>query len=75
MELLRDGRLESVCRAIRDLSTYSYRKKLNDYDVALLERARRFLLDEWIISLSVPVSDAQRQLDLLLEHGRTDDAG
>jgi len=67
---MRDGTLESICRAIRDLSTFSYRKKLNDYDAALLERARKFLLDEWEISFSVSVSDAQRQLDLLLEEGR-----
>jgi RNA polymerase-interacting CarD/CdnL/TRCF family regulator len=69
-ELLRDGTLLSVCRAIRDLSSHGYRKKLNDYDAALLERARKFLLDEWRISLSVPLSDAERQLELLLEEGR-----
>ncbi len=68
---MRDGTLESICRAIRDLITLSYRKKLNDYDAALLERARRFLLDEWEISFSVSVNDAQRQLDLLLEEGRS----
>jgi RNA polymerase-interacting CarD/CdnL/TRCF family regulator len=73
-ELLRDGSLESVCRAIRDLSAYAYRKKLNDYDTATLERARRFLLDEWNISLSVPINDAQRQLDHLLEHSRPEKA-
>jgi RNA polymerase-interacting CarD/CdnL/TRCF family regulator len=69
--LLRDGTLESVCRAIRDLSFHGYRKKLNDFDAALLERARKFLLDEWKISLAVPLSDAERQLELLLEEGRT----
>jgi RNA polymerase-interacting CarD/CdnL/TRCF family regulator len=68
--LLHDGTLESVCRAIRDLSFHGYRKKLNDFDAALLERARKFLLDEWKISLSVPLSDAERQLELLLEEGR-----
>jgi len=69
--LLRDGTLDSICRAIRDLSSHSYRKKLNDYDTALLERARRFLLDEWEISLSVSLGDAERQLNLLLEEGRS----
>jgi RNA polymerase-interacting CarD/CdnL/TRCF family regulator len=68
--LLRDGTLESVCRAIRDLSFHGYRKKLNDYDAALLERARKFLLDEWKISLSVPLSDAEHKLESLLEEGR-----
>lgn len=69
-ELLRDGTLESVCRAIRDLSFHGYRKKLNDFDAALLERARKFLLDEWRISMSVPLGDAEHQLELLLEEGR-----
>lgn len=69
-ELLRDGTLKSVCRAIRNLSSHGYRKKLNDYDAALLERARKFLLDEWRISLSVSLSDAENQLESLLEEGR-----
>jgi RNA polymerase-interacting CarD/CdnL/TRCF family regulator len=68
---MRDGTLESICRAIRDLITRSYRKKLNDSDAALLERARRYLLDEWEISFSISMNDAQRQLDLLLEEGRS----
>ena len=70
MELLSDGRLESVCRAIRYLYDFGCRKKLNDYDAALLERARRFLLEEWMLSLGIPLGDAQRKLDRLLEDGR-----
>jgi len=69
-ERLREGTLESICSIIRDLTTYSYVKKLNDNDAALLERTKKFLLDEWKISLSVPLGDAQRELDLLLEEGR-----
>ena len=69
-ERMREGTLDSICSIIRDLTTFSYAKKLNDYDAALLERAKKFLLDEWKISLSVPLSDAQRELDLLLEEGR-----
>jgi CarD family transcriptional regulator len=67
---LRDGTLKSICRTIRDLSSYSYRKKLNEYDSALLERARKLLLDEWEMSFSIPAKDAQHELDLLLEEGR-----
>ncbi len=69
-ERMREGTLESICGIIRDLTTYSYSKKLNDYDASLLERAKKFLLEEWKISLSVPLSDAQRELDILLEEGR-----
>jgi RNA polymerase-interacting CarD/CdnL/TRCF family regulator len=70
---LRDGTLFSICRVIRDLKSLSQRKKLNDYDAAVLERARKFLLDEWNISLSVSLIDAERQLDHLLDEGRASD--
>ena len=69
-EMLRDGSLASVCRVIRDLYALAQRKKLNEYDSATLERARKFLLEEWKLSLSVPDGEAQNQLDMLLEKGR-----
>lgn len=69
-EMLRDGSLASVCRVIRDLYALAHRKKLNEYDAATLERARKFLLDEWNLSLSVSVNEARHQLDTLLESGR-----
>lgn len=69
-ERLRAGTLEAICRVIRDLCSYSYKKKLNDYDSGIMDRARRFLLAEWKLSLSVPAEDAQGKLEVLLDEGR-----
>lgn len=68
-ERLRDGSLESICKVIRDLSFYGHKKKLSESDVVLLDRARRFLLEEWRISLSTSVEKAQKELEELLEEG------
>jgi RNA polymerase-interacting CarD/CdnL/TRCF family regulator len=69
MEQMRDGRLESICRVIRDLVAFRRAKKLNDYDAAILERAQNFLLNEWQISMGIPRGQAERELQLLLsEH-------
>jgi RNA polymerase-interacting CarD/CdnL/TRCF family regulator len=69
MEQMKDGRLESICRVIRDLVAFRRAKKLNDYDAAILERAQNFLLTEWQISLGIPRAQAERELHVLLgEH-------
>jgi RNA polymerase-interacting CarD/CdnL/TRCF family regulator len=59
-----------VCRVIRDLCFYNSKKKLNDNDAMILERARKFLLDEWKIAFRISSVDAQRELDRLLDEGR-----
>jgi len=61
-EMLRDGRAESLCRVIRDLSAYRQTRPLNDNDQAILKRSRDALLGEWAFALSV--SPAQADLDL-----------
>jgi CarD family transcriptional regulator len=63
---LKEGSLESVCRVIRDLTSHKRLKKMNDNDSAILDRARSFLLNEWSVSLSVPVQQAERELKELL---------
>jgi RNA polymerase-interacting CarD/CdnL/TRCF family regulator len=68
-ERLRDGRLESICRVIRDLSFYGHKKKLSESDSQILERARSFLLDEWRLSLSTSLEQAQKELERLLDEG------
>ena len=67
MAQMKDGRLESICKVIRDLNAFQHTKKLNDNDVAILERAQNFLLNEWHISLGIPRSEAEVQLHKLLE--------
>lgn len=66
-ERMKDGRLESICRVIRDLTFLSRSKKMNDHDNSTLERARSFLLSEWSVALSVPIQQAGRELKELLD--------
>ena len=66
IDRLKDGTLESVCRVIRDLVHHRRVKKMNDYDSAILERARNFLLDEWSVSLAIPLPQAAMELQELI---------
>jgi CarD family transcriptional regulator len=63
---LKDGKLASVCQAVRDLAYFKRSKKFNEYDKAIMERAESFLVDEWAISLSVSVIEAKQHLNQLL---------
>ena len=65
-ELLRNGRAESLCRVIRNLSTYRHVRSLNDNDQALLARTEDALIGEWGFSLSVTPAEAELQLHRLL---------
>ena len=67
LAMLNDGQLISVCRVVRDLSNYASNKKLGADDKSILERARNSLLTEWVFSLSVPLSKADRALRELLD--------
>jgi len=66
VEELNDGKAESVCRVIRDLSSYQRRKKLNDNDKLVLKQASDSLLGEWEFSLSIPLAQAKLELHRLL---------
>jgi RNA polymerase-interacting CarD/CdnL/TRCF family regulator len=63
---MRDRSSASICRVIRDLTSYGRRKKLSENDQEILDRAKSFLLNEWRVSLSIPLGQAQRDLDVLL---------
>ena len=67
IEKIRDGKLESICQVVRDLSLYRQAKKLNDHDKTILERAQTFLLNEWRLALTVSLPEAERELNRLLE--------
>ena len=66
LELLKDGRAESLCRVIRDLSAYRQVRPLNENDQALMRRARNALLGEWGFALSVTPAQAELELHRLL---------
>ena len=65
-EELKDGKAESCCRVIRDLSFFQYRKTLNDNDRFVLKQTSDLLLGEWEFSLSIPLARAQAKLQGLL---------
>ena len=66
LEILQSGQLISICRVVRDLSSYGYEKKLNDGDKSILQRAKDSLLAEWAFSLSVPLTQASKKMEELL---------
>lgn len=69
---MKDGTLESICKVIRDLNHFRLTQKLSESDTATLERAQKFLLSEWRISLSIPVAQAEKELKRLLSNNLPD---
>jgi len=67
-EMLKDGRFESLCKVIRDLTAYRKNHAWNDYDSALMKRSINKLVGEWSASLSIAPNDAERELHHLLAH-------
>jgi RNA polymerase-interacting CarD/CdnL/TRCF family regulator len=66
LEMLKDGRAESLCRVIRSLVSFSKTHPLNDNDQALLKRAQTALLAEWGHALDVTPQQVEVQLKRLL---------
>ncbi|MBV5336817.1 MAG: hypothetical protein J0653_02125 [Deltaproteobacteria bacterium] len=65
-ELLKDGRTESLCHTIRNLSTYQNTKSLNDSDQIILKQSQNTLLGEWEFVLSIPRAQAEIEMYRLL---------
>lgn len=68
LELLHDGRPESLCQVIRDLSAYQKQqvRPLNDHDLMILKQSRNTLLGEWGFVLSLTHAQAEHELYRLL---------
>jgi len=67
VELLRDGRAESLVRVIRALCTLKKIHSLNDNDTTQLKRAETCLASEWGQVLSVTPQEAESELHRMLE--------
>ena len=63
---LADGKAESICLVIRDLTALARKKSLNDDDKNILRRAESLLCAEWAYSLSVPLTQAEGDLQQML---------
>ena len=68
LDLLQDGRPESLCEVIRDLSAYQKQlgKPMNDNDQIVLKQSRNTLLGEWGFVLSITHAQAEHELYRLL---------
>jgi RNA polymerase-interacting CarD/CdnL/TRCF family regulator len=68
LALLQDGRPESLCQVIRDLSAYQKQlgKPMNDNDQMILKQSRNTLLGEWGFVLSMTHAQAEHELHRLL---------
>jgi len=62
LEMLKDGRAESLCKVIRSLVGFAKGHPLNDNDQALLKRAQTALLAEWSHALGVTPAQVEQQL-------------
>jgi RNA polymerase-interacting CarD/CdnL/TRCF family regulator len=68
LERLRDGKLDSICCVIRDLTKLSHQKKMSEYDSSIMLRAKSFLLAEWELVFSVSAQQASFELEQLLRN-------
>jgi hypothetical protein len=66
LEWLNDSCAKTLFRVIRSLSTYRHFHPLNDDDQALLKRSRNALLGEWSFTMSIPLAQAEHELQHLL---------
>jgi RNA polymerase-interacting CarD/CdnL/TRCF family regulator len=66
LDFLKDGRAESICRVIRDLTSFRQNNSLNDNDQAVLKRLQTALLSEWGYALSVTPAQAEMEMRRLL---------
>ncbi len=64
---LKDGQLSSICRVVKDLSSYQRKSKLNDQERSILDKAVKSLLAEWTFSLGTPQIQAHQAMENMLE--------
>lgn len=67
---LRAGTLRARCEVVRDLTAYSWKKPLCQSSAVLLRRAQLALDEEWSAVAGIPVEEAARQIQDLLQKGR-----
>lgn len=67
-ERLKDRSLVTICEVIRDLTLHKNTKKMNDHDSLVLERSKIFLINEWSVSLSIPITQAEQELNTILKN-------
>jgi CarD family transcriptional regulator len=64
---LADGSAENLCHVIRNLTSFSQKKQLNDDDRSIMNRAWTSLVGEWGFSMAVPPTQVEADLRRLLK--------
>ncbi|WKZ38599.1 MAG: CarD family transcriptional regulator [Anaerolineales bacterium] len=65
-ERLEDGKAESVCKVIRDLTGYRKKHSWSESDGAVMRRAEKALISEWCFVHSITPLEAEKKLHHLL---------
>jgi CarD family transcriptional regulator len=67
---IKSANFQSLCEILRDITAFSWEKKLNDYDSASMRKVTTALVQEWSISAGISLDDAQNEIKELLQQGR-----
>jgi CarD family transcriptional regulator len=67
---LRLGTFQDVCKVLRDLNAYSWKKQLNEADAAMFQRIYEALCHEWAIAASIPSTEADQEIKDLLQKSK-----
>lgn len=65
-ERMKNGAVDSLCKVIRDLAHFRRDKSWSEYDSALMKRAQKALIGEWVFILSVSPDQAEMELARLM---------
>lgn len=69
---LKEGSLQIVCEIVRDLTARSWNKRLTQVDMVTLRKAREKLVQEWAAACGVSITEANTEIDELLQQGKKD---
>lgn len=64
---LKEGSFQVVCEVVRDLTAWSLQKPLGAVDKSTLQKTRERLHREWAIAAGVPITEAVKEIDTLLQ--------
>ncbi len=67
---LKEGSLQVMCEAVRDLVARGWHKPLSTTEAASLRNVREAVSQEWAAADGVSITDADREIEALLAHAR-----
>lgn len=64
---LKQGSFQGLCEVVRDLTALGWRKPLGQSDTSMLQKTRQSLYQEWAAAADIPVIDAIKEIDSLIQ--------